>query len=76
MYTHVHCFVLKNDPNYVNFFTRMISNFRYKWPPGLTPPEATPLFSTLAYKLGYRAVASLTGPGGQEFHFPHFFLKF
>ena len=23
-----------------------------------------------------RAVASLTVPGGQEFHFPHFFLKF
>ena len=23
----------------------------------------------------YRAVASLTVPGGQEFHFPHFFLK-
>ena len=25
---------------------------------------------------GHRAVASLTVPGGQEFHFPHFFLKF
>ena len=23
-----------------------------------------------------RAVPSLTVPGGQEFHFPHFFLKF
>ena len=23
-----------------------------------------------------RAVASLTVPGGQKFHFPHFFLKF
>ena len=23
----------------------------------------------------YRAIASLTVPGGQEFHFPHFFLK-
>ena len=23
-----------------------------------------------------RAIASLTVPGGQEFHFPHFFLKF
>ena len=23
-----------------------------------------------------RALASLTVPGGQEFHFPHFFLKF
>ena len=31
--TRVHCSVLKNNPNYVNFFTRMISNFRYKWPP-------------------------------------------
>ena len=30
---HVHCLVLKNNPNYVNFFTRMISNFRYKCPP-------------------------------------------
>ena len=29
----VHCLVLKNNPNYVNFFTRMISNFKYKWPP-------------------------------------------
>ena len=30
-------------------------------------------------KLGcllFRAVASLTVPGGQEFHFPHFLLKF
>ena len=35
--TRVHCLVLKNNPNYVNFFTRMISNFRYKWPPpGMT----------------------------------------
>ena len=25
---------------------------------------------------GVRAVASLTVSGGQEFHFPHFFLKF
>ena len=24
----------------------------------------------------HSAVASLTVPGGQEFHFPHFFLKF
>ena len=23
-----------------------------------------------------KAVANLTVPGGQEFHFPHFFLKF
>ena len=28
--------VLKNNPNYVNFFTRMISNFKYKCPP---PPR-------------------------------------
>ena len=27
-------------------------------------------------KLVTRAVASLAVPGGQEFHFPHFFLKF
>ena len=32
--TRIHCLVLKNNPNYVNFFTRMISNFKYKWPPG------------------------------------------
>ena len=25
----------ENNPNYVNFFTRMISNFKYKWPPGV-----------------------------------------
>ena len=30
----VHCLVLKNNPNYVNFLTRMISNFKDKWPPG------------------------------------------
>ena len=30
--TRVHCLVLKNNPNYVNFFTRMISNFKYKCP--------------------------------------------
>ena len=29
----VHCLVLKNNPNYVNFFTRMIPNFKYKCPP-------------------------------------------
>ena len=29
--TRVHRLVLKNSPNYVNFFTRMISNFKYKW---------------------------------------------
>ena len=29
----VQCLVLKNNPNYVNFFTRMISNFKYKWTP-------------------------------------------
>ena len=27
------CLVLKNNPNYVNFFTRMISNLKYKCPP-------------------------------------------
>ena len=27
-------------------------------------------------ELNNRSVASLTVPGGQEFHFPHFFLKF
>ena len=35
-------------------------------------PQKKPLF----YKGRNRAVASLTAPGGQEFHFPHFFLKF
>ena len=37
----------KNNPNYVNFFTRMISNSKNKWPPrALCPPDppvATPL---------------------------------
>ena len=32
-YTRVHRLVLKNDPNYVNFFTRMISTLKYKCPP-------------------------------------------
>ena len=31
--THVHCLALKNNRIYVIFFMRMISNFRYKWPP-------------------------------------------
>ena len=31
--SRVHCLVLKNNPNYVIFFTRMISNFKYKCPP-------------------------------------------
>ena len=31
--TRVHCLILKNNPNYVNFFTRMMSNFKYKWLP-------------------------------------------
>ena len=30
--TCIHCLVPKNNPNYVNLFTRM--NFRYKCPPG------------------------------------------
>ena len=29
----IHCLVLKNNPNYVNFFTRMISSLKYKCPP-------------------------------------------
>ena len=33
--TCIHCLVLKDNPNYVNFFTRMISNFKYKCPPPL-----------------------------------------
>ena len=36
--TRLHCLVLKNNPNYVNFFMRMISNFKYKCP----PPPGTP----------------------------------
>ena len=44
--------------------------------------QCPPLEGVLLPKLyvdvpaGLRAVASLTVPGGQEFHFPHFFLKF
>ena len=30
--THVHRLLLTNNSNYVNFFTRMISNFKYKCP--------------------------------------------
>ena len=29
----VHCLVLKNNSNYIIFFIRMISNFKYKCPP-------------------------------------------
>ena len=29
----VHCLVLKNNPNHVIFFPRMISNFKYNCPP-------------------------------------------
>ena len=44
------------------------------------PVLATPLLSLQNLGefvgWGHRAIASLTVPGGQEFHFPHFFLKF
>ena len=41
--TRVHCLVLKNNPNYVNFFTLMISNLEYKWPPRVDPvPDFPP----------------------------------
>ena len=33
------------------------------------------ILCTIPFKVS-RAVASLTVPGGQEIHFPHFFLKF
>ena len=39
--THIHCLVLKNNPNYVDFFTRMISNFKYKWLPRAGADPAT-----------------------------------
>ena len=34
--THIYCLVLKNKPNYVSHFTRMISNLKCKHP--LPPP--------------------------------------
>ena len=46
----VHCLVLKNNPNYVNFFTRMISNFKYKWPPR-APPLAQNLLKRILNQL-------------------------
>ena len=47
-------------------------------------PPSSPTLQTLqdleleskGFNVFIRAVASLTVPGGQEFHFPHFFLKF
>ena len=48
--TRVHCPVLKNNPNYVNFFTRMISNFKYKWPPGWQVVNfSEPVYSCAAF---------------------------
>ena len=49
--TRVHCLVLKNNPNYANFFTRMISNFKYKWPPGLRLQGDRPVASTSGKKI-------------------------
>ena len=56
--TRVHCLVLKNNPNYVIFFTRMISNFKYKCPPQdwmtmLTTNTSGRCFFYLAFKLNY-----------------------
>ena len=31
--THVQCLVLKNNPNYVNFWTSLIPPLTFKWPP-------------------------------------------
>ena len=50
-------------------------------PPSLeTPPTALKCVHFIAFfhlfSQKTRAVASLTVPSGQEFHFPHFFLKF
>ena len=45
----VQCLILKNNPNYVNFFTRMISNFKYKWfppDPGIWMPPPPSLSCT------------------------------
>ena len=39
----------KNNPNYVNFFTRMISNFKNKWPPPGTLPPWPPSGYATAY---------------------------
>ena len=50
----VHCLVLKNNPNYVNLFTRMISKFKYKCPP---PPDfnSLPMLSCQIVEWLYRS---------------------
>ena len=59
--TRVHCFVLKNNPNYVNFFTRMISNFRYKWPPRNAPVQKPHIGSVSVNCWGGEANSGVAG---------------
>ena len=59
LWTYVHYLVLKNNPNYmIFFFTRMISNFKYKWFP---PPP--PFDTQFAYWLQESNVLRLCKSG-------------
>ena len=53
--TRVHCLVLKNNPNYMIFLTRMISNFKYKCPPP-PPGPAEHDFTKVSLHLGLQSL--------------------
>ena len=38
-YTRVQCLVLKNNPNYVKFWTSLIPPLTFEWPPGMWPQQ-------------------------------------
>ena len=54
-YMCIHCLVLKNNPNYMNFFSRMISNFKYNPPP---PPG---VFAFIVGALGRKDHVDMSG---------------
>ena len=47
----VHCLVLKNNPNYVNFWASLIPPLTFEWPPGLWSKKSSkkPKYISLGY---------------------------
>ena len=73
--THVHYLALKNNPNYVNFWTSLIPPLTFEWPP--PPPglcmlsseqcHASYLISIVKHESGYNKVHQAF----QVFFFPY-----